>query len=91
MGFSLEDEHVLAVQSAAPTAGGGGVVFGEEVVGGGPDFGDVVEVGVFREGATEAGEGMAAGVGGGGGGEVGSWFVWGGGRVVRGGGVGCWG
>lgn len=37
-----------------------GVVFGEEVVGGSADLGDVVEVGIFREGAAEAGQRIAA-------------------------------
>lgn len=55
--FALEDYDVSAAEGAVPTGGGGGVAFGEEVVGGGTDFGEVVDVGVFREGVAEGGEG----------------------------------
>lgn len=87
--FTLKNKHGLAVQLGTPARGrrrrreG----FGEEVVGGRADFGDVVKVGVFREGATDARERTAAterrrggGGGGGCGGGVGGWFQVGGGR-----------
>lgn len=53
--FALEDDHVLVSEGATP-GGGVGVGLGEEVVGGGADLGEAVEVGVFGEGLAEAGE-----------------------------------
>lgn len=77
---------------------GSGEVFGEEIVGGGVNFGDVVEVGVFWEGVVEVGEGGGGGRwrgegdgcgGGGGSGGVGS-DGWCGGGGVWWGGVWWW-
>lgn len=89
MGFPLENYHVFSMEIAPPASGGGGgggrgggcsggVAFSEEIVGGGANFGDVIELGVFGEGATEARERVAARVGGRRGGKVGSGFVLGG-------------
>jgi len=62
--LALEDNDVCSAESAAPAGGGGGVSLGEEVVGGGADFGEVVDVRVFWERVAERGEGGAAGNGG---------------------------
>ena len=67
--LALEHDDVSAAERAPPGrrgGGGGGVAFGEEVVGGAADFGEVVDVWVFREGVAEGGEGCAAGDGDGG-------------------------
>ena len=58
--LALEDNDVGATEGAAPARGGGGVAFGEEVVGGGTDFGEVVDVGVFGERVAEGGDGGEA-------------------------------
>lgn len=56
----MEDDGVDVPQVATPASGGGGggggVAFGEEVVGGCTNFGNVVDVGVLREGITEVGK-----------------------------------
>lgn len=53
----MEDDCVVVPQVATPASGGGGgVAFGQEVVGGCPNFGNVVDVGVLREGITEVGK-----------------------------------
>lgn len=56
--LALENDDVFAAEVAAPGRGGrgGAEALGEEVVGGGADFGEVVEVWVFGEGESEAGE-----------------------------------
>lgn len=58
--LALEDDGVVVPQVATPASGGGGggggVAFGEEVVGGCTNFGNVVDVGVLREGITEVGK-----------------------------------
>jgi len=58
--LALEDNDIGAAEGAAPARGGGGVAFGEEVVGGGTDFGEVIDVRVFGESVTEGGEGGEA-------------------------------
>lgn len=63
MDFPLKNNDVLSVELAAPGLGGGGgsgVAFGEKIVGGGTDFGEIINMGVFREGEMEAGEGRTA-------------------------------
>jgi len=62
--LALEDNDVGSAESAAPAGGGGGVALGEEVVGGGADFGEIVDVRVFWERVAEVGERGAAGNGG---------------------------
>lgn len=62
--LALEDNDVGAAERAAPAGRGGGVALGEEVVGGGADFGEFVDVRVLRERVAEGGEGGAAGDGG---------------------------
>jgi hypothetical protein len=56
--LALEDDGVVVPQVATPASGGGGggVAFGQEVVGGCTNFGNVVDVGVLREGITEVGK-----------------------------------
>lgn len=47
----LENDDVFATEDAAPRlrrGGGGGVPLGEEIVGGGADFGEIVDFGAFR-------------------------------------------
>ncbi|RDX88177.1 hypothetical protein CR513_30266, partial [Mucuna pruriens] len=58
--LALEDNDVGAAEVAAPAGGGGGVALREEVVGGGADFGEVVDVRVFRERVAEGSEGGSA-------------------------------
>lgn len=47
--LTLEDNDVSTAESTAPTGGRGRVAFGEEVIRGGGNFGEVVDVGVFWE------------------------------------------
>jgi hypothetical protein len=55
--LALEDDGVVVPQVATPASGGGGgVAFGQEVVGGCTNFGNVVDVRVLREGITEVGK-----------------------------------
>lgn len=54
--FALEDDDVSATECTVPARGGGRVAFGEEVVCGGTDFGEVVDVGIFWECVAEFGE-----------------------------------
>lgn len=62
--LALEDNDFGSAESAAPAGGGGGVALGEEVVGGGADFREIVYVRVFWERVAEGGERGAAGSGG---------------------------
>ena len=70
--LALEDDGVFEADEAAPEGGGGGggeVVAGEEVGGRRADLGEVVDLGVLREGGFKGFEGGDGG-GGGGFGEV---------------------
>ncbi|TQE04531.1 hypothetical protein C1H46_009838 [Malus baccata] len=67
-GLALEDDGIFRVDGAAP-GGGGEAVVGEEVGGRGADLGEVVDLGVLREGGFKGFEGGDGG-GGGGFGEV---------------------
>lgn len=52
--LSLEDDHVFAADRAAPSGRGGGELLGKKIAGGGADFGDVVDVGILRQGLSDA-------------------------------------
>ena len=52
--LALEDDRVFAADGAAPSGGGGGKPLGLKVAGGGAYFGEVVDVGVLRQGLLDA-------------------------------------
>lgn len=56
--LALENDDALGPESATPGAGGGGggVGLGEEVVGGGAELGEGVDVGILGERVTEFGD-----------------------------------
>lgn len=64
--LALENDNVFAADGAVPRRrGGGGVAFGEEVVGGGANFGELVNVRPFGQRIAEAGQRGSAREGGG--------------------------
>lgn len=64
--LALENNDVSASESTSPrgSGGGGGITLGEEIVGGGANFREVIDVGVFREAISKTRERVSAGDGG---------------------------